>query len=337
VSWLRKGDTAHQHRAVSAILEHPDYDDRLLNEVYGFFEACAECAAARGAEYVVTRGEALRAGGSITRGAQLIEIALFAQLFTETITLPNGRLEYKLINEPEFMHIRTAAEKEWERLRQADSSNTSLTVPVRLRDGDACRYCGKVVIWGDTRSARGATYDNRERHRTGPGTVDIVVVSCRGCNAGRRDDPDADQRYPLRPPPAQPYYHPKTVAWLAEHGHQVPSGSPPADAPAPRPGTRPDTAPTPRPRTQRDTARPVTGTPARPATDTAPARPAPPAATAPPAPPEQPGPPTAKAGSAGSGRAGSGAAPSTGRQRDHPQRRRRGRRGRRGGTPPPGG
>ena len=37
----------------------------------------------------------------------------------------------------------------------------SIIVPVRWRDGDACRYCGKVVNWADRKGGKGGTYDHR--------------------------------------------------------------------------------------------------------------------------------------------------------------------------------
>ena len=360
MSWVRGGDTAGTHPALLAVREHPDHDDRLLNEVRGFLHGCAALASAHDQDYVVTRGTAIEVGGT-SRAAALIEVALWAGLFTDTVPLDRGRVGYVLIDDPKFLHIRTKAAKEWEAQRKADSSNLALTVPVRLRDGDGCRYCGVVVTWGDTRSARGGTYDHRQPGQRG--TLDTVVVSCRGCNAGRGTDLGADAAYPLMPVPAQPYYCGKTATWLTANGHPTSATTArPATQPdtahttTPRPGNQPGTAPPlPRPATQPATATARPATPADPAprttprpdtqTDTAhratrprpaPAptpRPEPNSATAPPpVPPEPAGAPTAGAGSAGSGRDRDGSGPGT-TQTPRPVRARR--RARRGRTTPP--
>jgi len=322
VTWLRIGDNAAHHPIALQAHEVEHCDERLVNELFGFVVRCATLSAAFQTDYVVSRGTALLLGGS--RAELLITAAQQAGYFVEVVDLGGtgtpGRIGYKLVDdEPEFIHMRLKAEVEWDRQRGRDTSNTMLIVPIRLRDGDVCRYCGKTVGWFDRKSARGGTYDRRHdlthdhRRPKEPATVETMVVACRSCNAKRSDDPEADSRVPLLPPPTNPYYTPKTAAWLATFGHDVTPGAlvPAGDPP---PGATPRSAP-----------------PAEPA----PRDPAPSGTTRPPAADQGQGRISGSFGS-GPGRVGSGreAEPVEGA----PRRRRRGRRGRRGGTsPPPGG
>jgi len=54
---------------------------------------------------------------------------------------------------------------------------------VRARDGDQCRYCGKVVNWTDKRGPDGGTYDHVMPD--GPTDAENLVVACRGCNVSK--------------------------------------------------------------------------------------------------------------------------------------------------------
>lgn len=124
---------------------------------------------------------------------------------------------YKLMDEPEFIHMRTREEIEWERQRKSDNSNPALTVPVRMRDGDACRYCGLVVKFAPgARTGRlVGTYDHRKPGQEA--TVETYVVACKACNSARGDRPDADKDHPLLPAPAKPYYSAASIEWIASN------------------------------------------------------------------------------------------------------------------------
>lgn len=77
--------------------------------------------------------------------------------------------------------------------------NMKLTRAVRARDGDRCRYCGRVVNWRDRKGPAGGTYDLVDP--AGPNTPENAVVSCRACASrkGNRTLEDAGMR--LLPPP----------------------------------------------------------------------------------------------------------------------------------------
>jgi hypothetical protein len=271
MTWLRTSDTANDSDVVTAPLAwEPDNTWPVLDAatdmgllslaLRGLVDACATTAAG-GGKYVVTNG-------AIARNAFTPHWRLLAQLAERAgywTALPDGS-GYELIDDPkELYNIIREEAREWETIRRADVSNRDLTVPVRHRDGDGCRYCGHVVIWGDRKGARGGTYDHRIPGQ-GAKSPDDMVVACRSCNSARKDDPD---KIPLLDVPTKPYYSAGTAAYLAKAGVIV------QQTETARPGGQPDAAPskTARPATAADTA---PGTVARPApADTAHRDPAP--------------------------------------------------------------
>lgn len=221
MAWTKTGDNAEEHPVVLEVLALTDGDYLLANAAYGFVHRCATHAAGHTTDYFISDGVTWSKGGPVAK--QLCDLAERAGYWTRAEV--GGRKGWQLIDDPGFIHIRLKAELDWERQQKKDVRNTKLTVPVRLRDGDACRYCGVVVYFvGDRKSGRNGTYDHRRPGEPATSPEDLVVA-CGSCNAGRKDDPDADVRYPLLPPPKErglePYYHAPTAAWLAKYGHHV--------------------------------------------------------------------------------------------------------------------
>ena len=213
--WLRMGDTAANHPIALAVLEDPAADDRLLNEVFGFVTRCALQSTAHLTDYMISRGTAIAIGGH-SRVWSLLDAAIDAGYLAPAKWNVDGieRDAYKLLDDPDFIHMRTRDEIEWERQRKTDNSNPALIVPVRLRDGDACRYCGLVVDFrpGQRKGRIAGTYDHREPGKQA--TIETYVVSCRACNAKRGDNPNADASTPLLPEPTKPYYSATTIEWI---------------------------------------------------------------------------------------------------------------------------
>lgn len=56
---------------------------------------------------------------------------------------------------------------------------------VRSRDGDNCRYCGRIVNWKDRRGAEGGTYDHVDPDAKPENVPENIVVACRACNSGK--------------------------------------------------------------------------------------------------------------------------------------------------------
>ena len=246
--WCRTGDTSAFHPLLLNVLELPDFDDRLLNEAFGFFMRCATQAAAHLTDYFVSRGTAIQIAG-IPRVEALLSTCVAAGLMSEIDV--NGVTGYKLFDaDPDFLHLRLKKEIDWERQRKEDSQRPSLTVPVRLRDGDGCRWCGRIVNWQDRKSARAGTYDHLQPSEAA--TVDTYVVSCKSCNSARKDGILPPGVTELLPPPARPLFSALTVKWLTENRWRidnhlpVPDISSPADLtitrsrPTPQPAEHPD-------------------------------------------------------------------------------------------------
>ncbi|MBM6622651.1 hypothetical protein JTF08_13630 [Micrococcaceae bacterium RIT802] len=224
-------------------LELADADERILNELYGFVNRCATQSAAFEQDYVITIGTARLMAG-MSRYNALVSAARYCGYFSDVTVKVDGedRPAFKLIEDNDLFHMILKAEREWTNQRKRDTRDPKKTAPVRARDGDACRYCGKSVSWGDTKSGRGATYDHTVPGEEG--TFQTMVVCCRECNGRRQDDPDSTWK-PL-PAPAEPLYGPATVVFLAKHGIDVEQSytrtqSTPIDAPAAN-GTQDETA-----------------------------------------------------------------------------------------------
>ncbi|WP_141752350.1 hypothetical protein [Rhodococcus erythropolis] len=203
-------DTSANHPKVLSVFEHPEWDDRLVNEVFGFIMRCAAQSGAHLTDYVVSRGTAVLIGGQ-SRVDFLLRVSMFAKLLTEIDI--DERVAYKIVDDdPEFIHLRLREEVEFERQRRNDAANPSLTIPVRLRDGDACRWCGNVVDWNVRKASRSGTYDHLEPGRAA--TVDTYVVACVGCNSSRKDGSHPREIPDLLGVPAAPYYSVKTINYL---------------------------------------------------------------------------------------------------------------------------
>jgi hypothetical protein len=246
VAWLRAGDNAATYPALLAADALVPDDDRIVNELAGFVHRLAEQSAGHLTDGRIDMGTATLIGRS--RTSVLLDLAVRTGLLRKA---GRGRsTTYELVPDPEFLHIRTRKEIEWDRQQKRDTADPALTVPIRVRDGDACRYCGLAVNWHDRKGGRGGTYDHRGDARTA-GTVDTLVVACRACNSGRRDSASAEERYPLRPAPPRPLYGPGTVTWLAKHGVTVPVTHDPHDPAEAAPVAVPAAA---RPRTQHPAA-----------------------------------------------------------------------------------
>lgn len=224
--WVRFGDNAATYPKLLMIAGLPGADGRAVNEVFGWLARLATQSGGHTTDYVIDIGTASLFGGS--RTAKLIGWCCATGLLTPLGADENGLERWMLIDDPEFIHIRTKAELEWERQRAADNANLQLIVPVRLRDGDQCRYCGHLVQWMGRKSKRSAEYDHRS-----PGvparTPDDLVVACRSCNGARQDNAaDWDATHPLRPVPTAPRYGAVSALFLTNNGHPTEANVEPA-------------------------------------------------------------------------------------------------------------
>lgn len=234
--WLKGGDNAATYPKVMQIAGFKDVDpDVVVNEVFGWLTRCMLQGAGHTTDYHLDVGTAYMLGGRRTDA--LVALCKKARLLTEVKL--DGIRTFKLIEDPEFMHMRLKAEIDAERQRLRDLGNPALTVPVLQRDGDHCRYCGVLTQWRGKTSSRTRTLDHR--HGLGePATIDTLVVACMGCNSSRQIDPCWDDEHPLRPPPERPIFGRWAAEYLTEHGFPtLPNVTKPAGRPAPAPGADP--------------------------------------------------------------------------------------------------
>ena len=228
--WLKVSDTAAQHRIVWRALEIPGASMQSMWSLFGQVLALAVEAAAFKTNYVVERGSILKFTGTPEAAEKFIADATFCGYLTDQVPLEDGRIAYRLVEDEDLFHMRLKEEIDWENRRRNDTRNSSLIVPIRARDGDACRWCGHIVWWGNQKGGRGATYDHLN-----PGvpaeTPEDMVVACRSCNSSRKDN--AGWAVDLLPAPKTPYFSAKSAAWLTENG--VPTkASAPSDKPVGR-------------------------------------------------------------------------------------------------------
>ena len=228
--WLKVSDTAAQHRIVWRALEIPGASMQSMWSLFGQVLALAVEAAAFKTDYVVERGSILKFTGTPDAAQKFIADATFCGYLTGEVPLDDGRIAYRLVEDEDLFHMRLREEIDWENRRRNDTRNGALIVPIRARDGDACRWCGNVVYWGNQKGGRGATYDHLN-----PGvpaeTPEDMVVACRSCNSSRKDN--AGWAVDLLPAPKTPYFSAKSAAWLTENGVPI-KASAPSDKPVGR-------------------------------------------------------------------------------------------------------
>jgi len=236
---MRTGDSAATYPAVMATAGLHTADERTVNEVFGFLTRCAIQSAAHKTDYIVDVGTAAMIGGASWRElvGQCVAVGVLEVVLA-------GRT-WRIVQDPEFIHIKLRQEVEWERQQRSDTRDIRLLVPVRLRDGDQCRWCGVLVQWRGKKTNRYGTLDHL--HPGQPGTVATLVVACQRCNGGRGANPEAwDDTHTLREPPVRPVYGQWTAELLTNNGYPTTAnvasdgGAPQAAAdPAPHQGVRP--------------------------------------------------------------------------------------------------
>ena len=247
MAWIKVGDNAYTHPKLVACASVAGAPESAVREMFGWFLACSCYSASHYTDYRVDLYIARKEGGA--NSGWLIEAAQRTGLVK--VREDDGITSLELVQDPEFVGIILKAEKDWNRQQQADTRNPALAVPVRLRDGDQCRYCGTVVSWMGKISPRRACFDHRDPTQ-GARTPEDLVVACFHCNSSRREHgAEWDRDHPLLPAPVAPIYGVSTAKFLTENGHPMESnvsdpkrgqrgGS--AD-PAPRQGVRPAAEP----------------------------------------------------------------------------------------------
>lgn len=220
MAWQRSGDTGASYPKLMAVRGDEHADERTVNEVAGFLWRLSMQSGAHLTDYLLDIGTIEMIGGP--RWVELTRLCCDQGLLIEVRT--NGRRGYQLIQDPDFIHLRSRAEVERERQQRNDTRPESgLVVPVRRRDGDNCRWCGVEVIWPGRKTKRSAEFDHLRPDLLDQGiptTVDLLVIACRGCNRARGGNrAEWDSSHTLRPAPEHPRYGAWTAEFLTENGY----------------------------------------------------------------------------------------------------------------------
>lgn len=229
---------------------------QMVCMVKGFVQSLVTESAAHNTDYRINLGQVLLAGGE-QAGLQMAGWCVQLGLMKVTNQLAGQAIEWELTLPTDIAHNRSAAEIARDRQRQRDNTNPRLRAEVRLRDGDACRWCGVITYWGspDKRSARVGELDHLDDQALDagkPAKVTTIVVACRHCNGSRQKDREGwDVKLKDPPHPADRFFSPATAAYIQKHlGIPVPVTT----ADDERPGSQPGTAEPERPNYQSGTA-----------------------------------------------------------------------------------
>lgn len=207
MAWVRVSDTFNEApewmRAYELAAERGD--DRLVSELKGAASALFTHSAQQWTDYKITYGAAVRHIG-ISRVEPVLQDLITIGIITEVES--EGERQFMLVERESFVHVIRSDAKSKATKRRNDQNRAGLQVPVMLRDGDQCRYCGDEVVWGDKKSDRGREYDHRDIDA--PTTPDNYVTACRGCNQLRHELGErAEEELPLLDPPESPMYGPE--------------------------------------------------------------------------------------------------------------------------------
>lgn len=198
MAWVKGTDTfnVHQSWMDAAAIAAERGDDRLVSELRGVAYALYSQSAVTYSDYIVGFGEiALHAG--LTRAEPVLIDLMKIGILTDISTADTRK--YKLLEDPEFIGLIKSNERLMRKKRDRDRNRGTLIVPVLLRDGDFCRYCGNEVRWESKNTGDRGTFDHREPEAET--TIDNLVVSCWDCNQARTETADPDSDLPLLPPP----------------------------------------------------------------------------------------------------------------------------------------
>jgi hypothetical protein len=219
MAWGKSDDQTAFHPRVMALASIDD--ERLLNEAWGFVHRAFCWSAGTYTDGFLPESMVLALAPG--RGLALVDAARKANLLGKRIARhpETGMAGWMILYEvDDLLHLRTKEEVEIDRAYRAMLADPDEFGPARLRDGDQCRYCQRVVNWKDTRgkSGMGGAMDHVV-NGVGP-----LVVSCRRCNGIKADKTLEQAGLTLHPPPQIPYYSQRTRDLLTGHGFVVPVG-----------------------------------------------------------------------------------------------------------------
>lgn len=212
MAWSKFTDTTAFHPRLLRLASSRDV--RQLNEAWGFVQRALTWSGQHYTDGFIPEGLALLLTPGRTDA--LVKVATKAGMLEKAKR--EGEAGWQILFEvDDLMHIRSKEEVDWEKRHRQQLRDPDIWIPVRVRDGDACRYCGRVVKWYDNKSDRGATLDHVDPDG------DELVVACRKCNGEKQDRTPEQAGMVLLSAPAEPYYSGATIARLAKFDVHVTS------------------------------------------------------------------------------------------------------------------
>lgn len=225
MAWVRVGDEALSHPKLMGLFDVEGAEDISIVEMFGFLMALATYSAKHLTDGIIERGAAFR-DGERSRVVRLIDAAVAAELLTWVEV--DGAKKLRLFTDEEFIHIQPREEVMRRRARSRENRDKDKKAAVIFRDGDQCRYCGKVVRWTGPTGYNLGTLDHVDPDSLGDAPVEGLVVACHECNSSRGHARESfDAASPLRPVPSTPYYGVWSAEFLNRYGYEaVPSVDP---------------------------------------------------------------------------------------------------------------
>lgn len=213
MSWVKASDKAGAFPPLMQVIGLPDVDERTRLELTGFVFLMFLESGKFDLDYRLPLGTAYRCADSMQQAKRLLG-------YCKTLGICRDVTEGKvpmiaLVEDPDFLNLQSKEDKERHNRQRNDTRDPRLEVPVRLRDGDNCRWCNVRVNWVGPKNPRRGTLDHLQPGE--PGTVETLVVSCMGCNSARRDDPKWDETYELYKEPLAPRYGKATAKFLSDN------------------------------------------------------------------------------------------------------------------------
>lgn len=226
MAWVRVGDEALSHPKLMGIYDVEGAEDISVMEMFGFLMALATYSAKHLTDGIIERGACFREGGERSRIMHLLDVAVAAGLLTWVDI--QGQRKLRLFTDEEFIHVQPREEIMRRRARSRENRDKDKKAAVIYRDGDQCRYCGKIVRWTGPTGYNFGTLDHVDPDSLGDAPVDGLVVACHECNSSRGHAREAfDAASPLRPIPSTPYYGVWSAELLTRYGYDaVPSVDP---------------------------------------------------------------------------------------------------------------
>ncbi|MDN6438365.1 MAG: hypothetical protein L0K27_02730 [Corynebacterium nuruki] len=220
MTWQRYGDTINSAPEFmkAAEIAAGQMDPRLEAELKGWTLTLFTHCAAEKDDYVVSRAAAVKMIG-MGEVERVVDLLKRVGVIVDEATDEDGQRVYRLVKRSSFIHLMTQTDKKMEAKRKKDRNDAKLVVPVLMRDGSTCRYCGDTVSWGDHKHDGGGTFDHREPDQKT--TTENFVVCCRGCNRLRADFERPDDELPLLDPPEKPYYDAKLLTKIRQWPERV--------------------------------------------------------------------------------------------------------------------